>query len=334
VARAVATRLPAGLIALLGILAALLVAIGVALVVITQPVMSTPPHGVSRRVDPRRLEAHVRLLVAEFAPRDWTHAENLDRVAAWLLEEFQKAGGRPSEQAYLAGRRPYRNVIASFGPGEGARIVVGAHYDSYDTFPGADDNASGVAGLLELARLLGETRALRRRVDLVGFTLEELPFYRTESMGSRVHATALKTEGVAVRAMICLEMIGYFSDTPNSQDLPHPLLRLFYPSKANFIAVIGRIGDGRLVRQVKSAMRGATDLGVYSMNAPTWVAGVDFSDHRNYWALGYPAVMVTDTAFYRNDHYHTARDTPDTLDYRRMAKVVEGVYQAVLTLSR
>jgi Zn-dependent M28 family amino/carboxypeptidase len=334
VARAVATRLPAGLIAFVGIVAALLVAIGVALVVITQPVMSTPPHGVTGRAEPARLERHVRTLVAEFAPRDWTHADNLDRAATWLIDEYRKAGGRASEQTYLAVRRPYRNVIASFGPTEGPRIIVGAHYDGYEIFPAADDNASGVAGLLELARLLGATETLRRRVDLVGFTLEEPPFYRTEWMGSRVHAASLKNEGVAVRAMICLEMIGYFSDKPDSQDLPHPLLRLFYPSKANFIAVVGRIGDGRLVRQVKSAMRGATNLGVYSMNAPTWVAGVDFSDHRSYWAFGYPAVMVTDTAFYRNDHYHTARDTPDTLDYRRMAKVVEGVYQAVLMLSR
>ena len=133
--------------------------------------------------------------------------------------------------------------------------------------------------------------------------------------------------------MIALEMIGYFSDTDGSQELPHPGLRFFYPTTGNFIAVIGRIGGGNLVRRAKAGMRGATDLPVYSMNGPTWIPGIDFSDHRSYWAHGYPAVMVTDTAFYRNARYHTPRDTPDTLDYRRMAKVVRGVHGAVRALS-
>lgn len=334
-ARAVGPRRRALLITLAVVLLLLLVVIGVALVIVTQPVFSTPrPDGVTRRVDPRRLERHVRSLAGEFSPRDWTHPQNLDRVAAWLLRDFETAGGRASEQAYIAVRKTYRNVVASFGPADGARIIVGAHYDSYDTFPAADDNASGVAGLLELAYLLGETKDLPTRVDLVAFTLEEPPFYRTEWMGSLVHATSLKKEGVTVRAMISLEMIGYFSSEAGSQELPHPLLRLFYPSEGNFITVIGRVGDGSLVRKVKTAMRAATDLGVYSMNAPTAFPGIDFSDHRSYWAQGYPAVMVTDTAFYRNDRYHTPRDTPDTLDYTRTAKVVEGVYQAVRALAR
>jgi len=128
-------------------------------------------------------------------------------------------------------------------------------------------------------------------------------------------------------------MIGYFSDAPDSQRLPYSILKVVYPSTANFIAVIGRLGETRLTRRVKRAMQGATTLAVYAMNAPTWVPGIDFSDHRSYWAHGYPAVMVTDTAFYRNDRYHTSRDTPDTLDYGRMAEVVRGVHRAVLMLA-
>ena len=155
----------------------------------------------------------------------------------------------------------------------------------------------------------------------------------TPGMGSWVHAAALRQAGVSVRAMVSLEMIGYFTDAPDSQLFPHPVLALVYPSRGNFITVVGRLGDVALVRRTKSAMRGATDLPVVSINAPTAIPGVDFSDHRSYWAHGYPAVMITDTAFYRNRHYHSPGDTPETLDYGRMAKVVRGVYEAVLSLS-
>jgi len=138
---------------------------------------------------------------------------------------------------------------------------------------------------------------------------------------------------VRVRAMIALEMIGFFSDAPGSQSFPTPLLRPFYPSRGDFITVVGKLGQGRLIRRVKRAMRGASPLDVRSIQAPKAVPGVDFSDHASYWAAGFDAVMVTDTAFYRNPHYHTARDTPDTLDYNRMAMVVEGVRAAVIALA-
>jgi Zn-dependent M28 family amino/carboxypeptidase len=273
------------------------------------------------------------MLTDTLRPRDWTRPDNLDRVAQYIAGPLTTAGARVTEQPYTAfGKYRYRNVIASFGPAGGERIIVGAHYDSYQGLPAADDNASGVAGLIELGRLLGRTKTLRLGVDLVAFTLEEPPAYRTEWMGSWVHAASLRQARVPVRAMIALEMIGYFSDAAGSQELPHPALGLFYPTTGNFIAVIGRVGEAGLVRRVKSSMRSATDLPVHSMNGPTWMPGVDFSDHRSYWAHGYPAVMVTDTAFYRNDRYHTPRDTPDTLDYRRMAKVVEAVHGAVLAL--
>lgn len=300
---------------------------------VTQPLL---PSRMQERnaiaVKPARLEAHVRMLSDTFSPRDAHHPENLDRVAAYIRHEFTRAQGRVSEQPYQVTGITYRNVIARFGPDSPERIVVGAHYDTAGEQPGADDNASGVAGLIELASVLGNV-SLPVCVELVAYTLEESAF-RTEHMGSAVHAQSLRQNGVAVRVMFSLEMIGYFTDTPQSQRFPLPGLTLFYPTRGNFIAVIGKLDQGLVVRQVKQAMRSAAVLPVYAMTAPRWVRGIDFSDHRNYWDAGYDAVMITDTAFYRNANYHTVRDTPETLDYERMAMVVQEIYAAVLAFAQ
>jgi len=145
-------------------------------------------------------------------------------------------------------------------------------------------------------------------------------------MGSFRHARALSESNRDVRLMMSLEMIGYFRDEPGSQTFPVKLLGSLYPDAGNFITVVGRFGGFSDVRRVKALFRGATDLPVESINAPAKVPGVDFSDHASYWHFGMPAVMITDTAFFRNHHYHGAGDTPDTLDYARMAKVVQAVY--------
>lgn len=280
-------------------------------------------------VSAERLEAHVRALSEEFVPRDHAHPHNMNRAAAYIFAELKEAGGRVSVQDFEVRGTTYRNVVASFGPEEGARIVVGAHYDAAGPFPAADDNASGVAGLIELAGLLGR-ESPRTRVDLVAWALEEPPFFQTRHMGSVAHAESLRRAGVRVRVAISLEMIGFFSDAPGSQRFPLGFLKAFYPSAGNFISVVGKLGQAGVVRRVKKAMRGASPLGVHSINAPRWVPGVDFSDHASYWDAGYPALMITDTAFYRNPWYHTARDTAETLDYARMAMVVQGVHAAVL----
>lgn len=291
-----------------------------------------PPPSPAHPVDPARLEAHVRMLAETLSPRDYEHTDNLDRVAEYISREFKAAGAEVSEQSYEAFGRTYRNVLGFFGPKSEERIVIGAHYDTAGPLPGADDNASGVAGLLELAHLLAKA-PLPLRVELVAYTLEEPPFFRTDLMGSAVHARSLKEAGVKVRAMLSLEMIGYFSDEPRTQRFPTALMRPFYPSKGNFITVVGLLSQGKLVRKVKRAMRSVAALPVEAFRGPRFVEGVDFSDHLNYWNEGYPAVMITDTAFFRNERYHTREDTPDTLDYHRMAGVVLGVYQAVLSLS-
>ncbi|MDD5629679.1 MAG: M28 family peptidase [Elusimicrobia bacterium] len=290
--------------------------------------------------DAARLEADVRVLSTRLLPRDFEHPAGLDRAAAYIKGRLAEAGGKVSEQVYTftewdrrnrkVERGPYRNVIASFGPDTEELLVVGAHYDAYGSLPGADDNASGVAGLLELARLLGG-RPPALRTELVAFTLEEPPQFGGADMGSARYAAALKSRGARLRAMLALEMIGRFSDQPGSQRYPLPLLRLFYPGRGDFAAVVGR---GELNRAVKRAMRSASGLPVVSLAAPASLPGVDYSDHSSFWAQGYPAVMITDTAFYRNPDYHTSQDTADRLDYRRMAQVVDGVSTAVLELAR
>jgi hypothetical protein len=300
---------------------------------VTQPLIGGANVSAPISVDPAKLETHVRTLSQSLVPRDESHPENLDRCAGYIRREFEHANARVSEQPFTVAGKTYRNVIAHFGPETKEMVVVGAHYDTADPLPGADDNASGIAGLLELARLLGN-RELPRRVELVAYTLGEPPFFRSEQMGSAMHAKALKQEGAVVRVMFSLEMIGYFSDARDSQHFPISAFSLFYPTEGNFISVVGKIDDGMLVRRIKKAMTGATSLPVYSINAPRLIPGVDISDHLSYWRAGYPAVMITDTAFYRNANYHTPDDTAERLDYRRMGQAVEGVYAAVIDMTR
>jgi len=283
--------------------------------------------------DPDRLRATVRLLSEELAPRHYLHLANLTACADHIAGELAAAGGRVETQTWTVDGRDYRNVRAFLGPETAERVVVGAHYDVADELPGADDNASAVAGLIELARLLAAAPP-RATVELVAYCLEEPPFFRSAQMGSAQHAALLREQGIELRAMICLEMIGFFADEAGSQAYPVGLLKLVYPDRGDFITVVGRMGEPRLVRRIKGAMRGATPLPVESINAPAAIPGIDLSDHFNYWSRGYPAVMITDTSYYRNPHYHEASDTWSTLDYERMAQVVRGVHAATLMLAQ
>lgn len=305
---------------------------------ITQPMVKvqvTEPPAVSAK----RLETHVRYLSETLYPRSFDHEKNINAAADYIKKELEDAGITVTEQPYEVDGVTYRNLSAHFGPKDGPILIVGAHYDSHgiagtdfqpDTHtPGADDNASGTAGLIELALLL-QKNPPKHPVELVAYTLEEPPFFRTHLMGSAVHARSVKDSGKPIKFMISLEMIGYFSDQANSQQYPAKILHSLYPDTGNFIAIIGRFADKKQTREVKSLLAGATSLPVYSMNAPaSLVPGLDFSDHMNYWNENINAVMITDTAFFRNTNYHKAGDTADTLDYQRMAKVVQGVYAVV-----
>lgn len=310
-------------------LARILLAVGVVIVglwiYVAQPTWkSNSPSAV--QVNQDRLRQHVIALSEEFHPRDYGHVENLDRAANYIAEHFTEAGGEVQFQEYSVAGENYRNVQCMFGEGKGNRLIIGAHYDSFDVTPGADDNASGVAGLLELAYLFG-TAELDREIELVAYTLEEPPFFATSDMGSHVHAQSVATNSTDIHGVIVLEMIGCFSDKWGSQGHPLLLLKLVYPNRGNFITVVGNMGQRAFTKQVKVTMKGTTDLPVYSLNAPRRVPGVDFSDHRSYWPHDIQSVMITDTSFYRNKAYHATNDTVDHLDFDRMADVVIGVYE-------
>jgi Zn-dependent M28 family amino/carboxypeptidase len=311
--------------------------------VVTQPfvmpITSTVP-----AVDPARLQAHVKYLSVDAYPRSYEQRGRTDMAVRYIADQLRAVGATVTFQDIRVREETYQNIIARFGPTTGPWLVVGAHYDSHgDTAagaqdprgytqdshtPGADDNASGVAGLIELARLLSRNPP-KRSVELVAYALEEPPYFRNDDMGSMSHAQSVKAQQPGVELMIALEMIGTFSDAPGSQNYPVPGMRNLYSDKGNFIAIVGNLSNFNITRRVKAHMAGATDLPVYSINAPTLIPGIDFSDHLSYWAAGIPALMVTDTAFMRNKHYHLAGDTYDKLDYPRMAKVVQGVAAVV-----
>lgn len=281
-----------------------------------------------RHASPEQLEKTVRYLTQTVHPRSADNIDNLNRSAEYIKEVFISSGARVTAQDIPITGGPYKNIVANYGPADGPLIIIGAHYDSVSSYendqltytPGADDNASGVAGLLELARLL-QQQAPKTGVQLVAYASEEPPFFRSDEMGSAVHAASLERP---VKLMIALEMIGYYDSTPGSR-LPIPGHVLALSRSGDFIAVVGRMQDINAVRQVKAALLSSRDLSVYSMNAPGFIPGIDFSDHLNYWQYDIPAVMITDTAFYRNKQYHFPGDIADRLNYQKMAQVVDGV---------
>jgi hypothetical protein len=294
----------------------------IATALIRQPVLAfgTPS---AHHASADRLRRDMAFLTTDVRPRDAKHGSNLDRAAAYIANEFSAAGARVTIQNFTARKQRFRNVIAELGPpapGE-PLLIIGAHYDAFSEggdFPAADDNASGTAGLLELARVL-RSHKLARPVMLVAYANEEPPFFGSEEMGSAVHARWVEATHRPVDAMICLEMIGYYAAV---QRWDSWVLRWMYPGRGDFIGVVGGWNDRQLARSLKRALAGG---GMHAVSFTGPHTMLDASDQRNYWSHGWPAVMVTDTAYERNPNYHTARDTADTLDYDRMARVVDGV---------
>ena len=276
-------------------------------------------------VDAAALERHVRALAVDFHPRSVENPLQLQAAGDYVLAQMRAAGASPQIQDVDVDGTLHRNFIARLGPATGPLLVIGAHYDACGQTPGADDNASGVAALLELTRLLARNPP-SQSVELVAYTLEEPPYFRSDSMGSYWHARELARQKREVRLMVSLEMIGFFRDGPKTQSFPVAGLGMLYPDEGNFIAVVGAYRDFGSMRRIKALFKGASDLPVETINAPASVTGVDFSDHASYWRFDMPALMVTDTAFLRNPNYHEAGDTPDTLDYARMAKVVRAMH--------
>ncbi len=282
--------------------------------------------------DQKELEEHVKFLSELTPARNYRNIQSLNAASDYIENHFTKYGYSPKYQTYEVKGQQYKNIIASYGNPNAPVFVIGAHYDVCGDQPGADDNGSGVASLLSLAQKFSQEKpALPFRIEFVAFTLEEPPFFRTKNMGSYVHAKSLKDKNVNVIGMAGLEMLGYFSSKDGSQHYPLFLMKLFYPSKGDFIGVVGNFKSKKLVNHFHVHM-GQASIKTEKLTAPSLLPGIDFSDHKNYWKFGYQAIMITDTSFYRNHNYHETSDTIETLDFSKMAEVTRGIYFAIANL--
>jgi Zn-dependent M28 family amino/carboxypeptidase len=280
-----------------------------------------------------RLRSHTVALAADIGERNVFRPDALAAAADFVRREWTSFGYAVRSQSYRAGGIACENLEVTIAGGARAREVVllGAHYDSVAGSPGADDNASGVAALLEIARLLAASRP-DRTIRLVAFVNEEPPFFFWGDMGSRIYARAARERGDDIRVMLSLEMLGYYSERPNSQRYP-PLMRWFYPDRGNFIAFVSNLASRRALQNTVRAFRAHSDFPCESLATFSFVPGVAWSDQLSFWRERYPALMVTDTAFYRNPYYHTHLDTPDRLCYSKAARVVHGLALAALDLA-
>lgn len=280
-------------------------------------------------VDKKRLWQSLETIVGERSP--FGGQQHLAAVERLVAEECSSCGLDVEDDWFSYGEIKYRNILGRrIGKRRAPLIILGAHIDSVTHTPGADDNASGVAVMLEAARLLGHVET-QSEILFCAFNLEEL-----NMIGSTAFAHKLKAAGTQVAAMISLEMVGYTDTRPGSQQLPAGLAR-FYPDRGDFIGIVGNWKSNRLLRRFSAAMREVSNLKVETLSVPgngMLIPAVRLSDHAPFWDLGYPALMVTDTSFYRNPHYHGSTDSIDTLDLEFMAKVCEGVVNALIALDR
>jgi Zn-dependent M28 family amino/carboxypeptidase len=276
----------------------------------------------------RLLAEHLRRHVTAVGSREHNAINapaELEAAARYVESALSALGYAVETQAWDAGRTPVRNIEAGVRGATRPQeiVVIGAHYDSVVGAPGGNDNGSGVAALLELARRF-RNAGPARSVRFVAFVNEEPPFFLTGEMGSQHYARRARERGEEIVAMFSLETIGYYSDEPRTQHYPFPL-GLFYPSAGNFIAFVSNLASRRLLHEALGAFRRHAAFPSEGVAAPAFLPGIDWSDHQSFWQEGYPALMVTDTALYRYPHYHTAQDTPDKVDCERLARVVRGL---------
>jgi Zn-dependent M28 family amino/carboxypeptidase len=279
------------------------------------------------------LKKHVQMLSDEIGDRNIDKYANLLKAQEYIRGFLSKLPLDVELQKYAVTKIDVNNIIATKkGSSESDEIlIVGAHYDSCYT-PGADDNASGVAGLLEIAKTLSN-EPTQRTIKFIAFVNEEPPFFKTEEMGSMIYARDAKKRGEKIRLAVILEMLGYYNDKPFSQKYP-PFLGPFYPNKGNFIAVVGNFSSRHFVKSFINDFRALTSFPIVSLSIAGIIPGADLSDHWAFWKTGYPAIMVTDTAFFRNWNYHRHTDKYDTLDYEKMAHVVAGTTASLRKLGQ
>jgi len=279
------------------------------------------------------LHDHVFMLAGEIGERNiWLH-EKLNAAAAYIEKTWQEQDYTVQHQEYETRSVKSANLIIEI-PGNSLTdqiILVGAHYDSVLGSPGANDNGSGVASLLEISRLLSGTKHART-IRFIAFTNEEPPFFLRRDMGSRVYASRSRSRKEKIVGMLSLETMGHYSEAPNSQDYPFPF-SFFYPDTANFIGFVGNIRSRHLVKLSLAAFRRTTPFPSEGTAAPGWITGIGWSDHWSFWREGYRAIMITDTAFFRYDHYHTRQDTPEKINYERLARVTTGLTEVIVELA-
>lgn len=280
-----------------------------------------------------RVYNDVEFLTSLQPARNYRNLDSLEKAVKYITKEFEQAGAKVEYQTWKAQGEEYKNVITTYNPGKPKKLVVGAHYDVCGDQPGADDNASAVAGLLETARMVfREKPELDYEIEFVAYCLEEPPFFASPEMGSYVHAKSLADKKADVLGMICFEMIGYFSDEPESQAFPSPELAKIYPHTANFIIVVGIEQYAAFNKKVHRLMAEDSGIDVQIINFPEGAGLAGLSDQRSYWKFGYPALMVNDTSYIRNPNYHRKSDTIDTLDFDKMTEVITSSYRAIVNM--
>ncbi len=275
------------------------------------------------------LRSDVEMLSGTIGQRNSLNYAGIKKAAEFLEVELNTAGYTVNHNTYQIDGKDYDNLEVEIKGSDRPDqiILIGAHYDSVPLSPGANDNASGTGATLELAKLFAKTKPART-LRFVHFINEEQPFARTENMGSLVYAKQAKAKGETIMAMFSLESLGYYSDRPNSQPYPAPL-SLFYPSVGNFISFIGNVDSRKVVRTAIHDFRLKAKFPSEGAALPNVIPGVGWSDHWSFWQMGYPAIMVTDTAIYRDPHYHQIDDRPENLDYDRFARVTVGLAQVI-----
>lgn len=276
---------------------------------------------------------HVTELASAIGYRSTFHPKKLAQTALYLKKELEAIGLEVKDHSFPSRGSPAPNLEATLtGTSKPSEIlVVGAHFDSYQGTPGADDNASGVAGVLALARLFASSPQ-SRTIRFVLFPNEEPPAFQQMDMGSLVYAKACRVAGDNIVAMLSLEMLGYYKDGRGTQKYPFPMT-LFYPAEGNFIGFASNFSNRTLVKRSIGVFRENARFPSEGAALPEGIPGIGWSDHWAFWQVGYPALMITDTAHFRNPNYHTAADKPDTLDYERMARVIEGIGAVVRDLA-
>lgn len=307
--------------------------------------LAAAPHSSAQESAPfsplaERIKNHVVLLSEKIGERAFYQQKSLNQAKDYIVKQFKESGYTPQLIEYQPQglffesfkNMPYYNIEAVLDrkkSGKPEVWIIGAHYDTAPGTPGADDNASGIAVLLETARLLAQEKLKNKEIRFVAFSTEEPPAFGTNNMGSYHYAQSLKKAGIRIKGMISLEMLGYYNDNPGSQLYP-PFLHWFFPDRGNFIAGVSNLSSWKLLSSFKKAWRSSSNFPLVTASLPPFISAIALSDQLNFWSAGFPAFMLTDTAFFRYPHYHEGSDTPEKLNYENMADVTTALVSILI----